>query len=277
MNEITTSTAFGKTGLTKAEHSLACQFSVRYDEIEVDMVQFCMDLAQACDARPEGSQNVFLAFALPKVSHSTRKDMVRAGRLVDGRPSALESGYGWSTLVEIAALPEEHRDWAFELPRSTREIRAYKKDLKSKTTSTQFDTTNVIPRIDPQPVPVSTSLCPVVPELDEADQASLGHRITCVSVAATNDGDPILAEHWHSVQQSDAPDSYKQAQFLLSQIELLLKSARRDGWTERHYDAFYQDLQSYATTCLNASRGYGERLKAESEARYQDAISRIGG
>jgi DNA-binding Lrp family transcriptional regulator len=122
--------------------------------------------------------------------------------------------------------------------------------------------------------PVCPPLLSVVPELEPEREDG----ITYVNgVPMGSDQQRSLAEHWHNVQQSDAPESYKQAQFLLGQLEVLLSGARRDGWQECHYYYLHQELASYARSCDAASRDYGARLEAECEAQYQAAISRING
>lgn len=54
--------------------------------------------------------------------------MVLAGREA-ARRRATQHSYGWSTVAEIAGIPEEHRDWAYELPRTQRETTYQKRQI----------------------------------------------------------------------------------------------------------------------------------------------------
>jgi DNA-binding Lrp family transcriptional regulator len=140
--------------------------------------------------------------------------------------------------------------------------------------STPTQPTAIPTNVQPTRSPVCPPLLSVVPELEPEREDG----ITYVNgVPMGSDQQRSLAEHWHNVQQSDAPESYKQAQFLLGQLEVLLSGARRDGWQECHYYYLHQELASYARSCDAASRDYGARLEAECEAQYQAAISRING
>ena len=258
--------------ISTADRKLAYKFAERLEAIEKASVEFCMDLAEAVDSRIEGSQNSFLTFACPRIPIKTAKSMVVAGRetaraIAAGRPATF---YGWATYEKIAQLPEEHKDWAYEEPRSKREIQAFKKSLKTPTQPTQSTTIND----QPTELPVCPPLLSMVPDLEPQLEA----RLTEVNgVPMGTDQQRSLAEHWHNVEQSDAPDSYKQAQFLLSQLDVLLSGARRDGWSEHHYAALFQDLESYAKSCEAASRDYRGRVEAECEARFAGTISRIDG
>ena len=142
-------------------------------------------------------------------------------------------------------------------------------DKKSQPTTTPTTIND-----QPTELPVCPPLLSVVPDLEPQPEASLAE---VNGVPMGTDQQRSLAEHWHNVEHSDAPDSYKQAQFLLSQLDVLLSGARRDGWSERHYAALFQDLESYAKSCEAASRDYRNRVEAECEARFAGTISRIDG
>ena len=88
--------------------------------------------------------------------------------------------------------------------------------------------------------------------------------------------DSTLSEHWQHVCDSDEPESWKQAQYLLSQFELQLQRGLRDGWSESAYDSLRIDLEGYATACFNSSRGHRARLDEAAQAvreRLQSAVS----
>ena len=90
-------------------------------------------------------------------------------------------------------------------------------------------------------------------------------------------GDDTLAQHWQHVQDSDEPDTYKRAQYLLSEFDLLLRRGHREGWSEGAFAALRDDLESYARSCAACSNNRRERGHAEAAeqwASFKGAVQR---
>lgn len=109
------------------------------DEIVSDQKEWCLELAKQVEKRGAQKQKPFLEAVMPEASTSQRKDLLMAGqelsRILAGRPAeSAEIPYGTSVLKDIACIPEEHRDWAYEEKRTREEIRAFKRELKQQET-----------------------------------------------------------------------------------------------------------------------------------------------
>lgn len=75
----------------------------------------------------------------------------------------------------------------------------------------------------------------------------------------------VDAEHYQHVQDSDEPDSYKQAQYLLTQFDKLLRNGSRDGWSQEAFNSIRYDLDGWARTCAACSDNYRERADERAE------------
>ena len=214
--------------ISTADRKLAYKFAERLEAIEKASVEFCMDLAEAVDSRIEGSQNSFLTFACPRLPLKTAKSMVVSGRetaraIAAGRPATF---YGWATYEVIASLPEEYKDWAYEEPRTYREIQAFKKSLKTPTQPTTTPTTtNDLPH-HPAPTP----------------------QQQCVQADDWGAATVVTAE---VVTMPDGEQDYQRAIQLFDEIIALSKRNFASGWTELQWN----ELGGYCRTfegCCNA-------------------------
>lgn len=90
---------------------------------------------------------------------------------------------------------------------------------------------------------------------------------------AGSDGDDpywnVDAAHWQSVQDSNEPDSYKQAQELLTRFSLLLRKGSRDGWSQSAFNSLRDDLDSWSRTCAACSDNYRERTNERAEEEWR--------
>ena len=82
-----------------------------------------------------------------------------------------------------------------------------------------------------------------------------------------NDPATYLARDWHTVQESNASDSFKRAHELLCEFELLLGQSDKDGWSPAEFYQLATTLDSYHRSCSNCSAEYREELRQYGAAR----------
>ena len=75
----------------------------------------------------------------------------------------------------------------------------------------------------------------------------------------------VDAEHFQHVQDSDEPDSYKEAQYFLTKFDLLLRKGSRDGWSEEAFNSLRYDLDGFARACAASSNNRRERDDERAE------------
>ncbi len=81
------------------------------------------------------------------------------------------------------------------------------------------------------------------------------------------DPSTFLARDWHTVQESNASDSFKRAHELLCEFELLLGQSDKDGWTPAEFYQLATTLDSYHRSCSNCSAQYREELRQYGATR----------
>lgn len=82
----------------------------------------------------------------------------------------------------------------------------------------------------------------------------------------------IRGLHEDLLQDSDEPESYKQAARMLREVGRLLEIAKQDEWTEAAFGALRDDAESIARSCAACSGHIRERAHQEAQDQWTNQL-----